>query len=110
MKILHKINSGIAPIPHQKSQFLCPHKAFFFAPGTVPEEAPRNIFFSVTVLVLRCKSVFLHIFKAHKLQIILLVNLTKRKKHMFVNLTKLESFMFRPHKGAAICHCAEIIF
>ena len=31
-------------ISHQKTQFLCPHKTFFFAPGTVPEEAPRNVF------------------------------------------------------------------
>jgi hypothetical protein len=37
-------------------------------------------------------------FRPHKLRIVLLVNLTKRKKHTFVNLTKLESFMFRPYK------------
>ena len=37
-------------------------------------------------------------FRPHKLQIVLLVNLTKRKKHTFVNHTKLESSMLRPHK------------
>ena len=41
---------------------------------------------------------FLRIFLPHKFQIVLLVNLTKRKKHTFVNLTKPELFMFRPHK------------
>jgi hypothetical protein len=32
------------------------------------------------------------------MQIVLLANLTKRKKPTFFNLTKLESFIFRPHK------------
>jgi len=33
------------------------------------------------------------IFRPHKLQVVLLVNLTKRKKETFCNLTKLESTM-----------------
>jgi hypothetical protein len=33
-------------------------------------------------------------FRLHQLRIVLLVDSTKRKKHMFVNLTKLQTYMY----------------
>ncbi len=79
----------------QKRQFPCPHKTFFFASH---RKLPETLFYCDSPNFEMRVCVFAHIFLPHKLQIVLLVNLTKRKKHTFVDLTKLKSFIFRPHK------------
>ena len=49
-------------IPHQKSQFFCPHKTLFFCTRSSTWGSSQKGYFTVTVLILRCKSVFLRIF------------------------------------------------